>query len=383
MVSVTDDTSPAKWHLAHTSWFFERFVLSTWRPGRSPFHPQYDFLFNSYYEGLGNFLAKPERNFLSRPSIDEILRYRESIEHEIQEFLNEARAADFRNLAPILELGLHHEQQHQELLLMDTKRNFYANPLRPAYRSLAREDGETSVSQGFREFPGGLTKVGAECPAAGFAFDNERPRHREWLEPFAIAESLVTNGDFLEFIEDGGYATPTLWLSDGWDWKEAGAIAVPLYWEKVDGGWSEMTLGGMRWLSPSQPVAHLSYYEADAFARWRGSRLPTEAEWERAAADAPVDGPFLDLTKLHPASANGVHGTLWQWTSTSYGPYPGYRAFSGPLAEYNGKFMGNQMVLRGGSCVTPRSHYRVTYRNFFYPQQRWQFAGLRLAKDIV
>lgn len=376
-LSVTDDTSPPKWHLAHTTWFFERFLL---RPaGHAPVDPVYDYLFNSYYRGAGSFLEKRKRFHLSRPTMEDVLRYRKIVNERMIEVL----ANSVELPLDVIELALHHEQQHQELLLMDVKRNFYANPMRPAYDGNAPIVGAPAPASGWRIFAGGIAGIGAR-DGEPFAYDNEYGRHSVWLEPFALARRVVTNGEYLGFIEGGGYENPAYWLSDGWDWVRANGVSAPLYWERSGDKWHEMTLYGMRELELDAPVVHVNYYEADAYARFRRCRLPTEFEWEFAAEHDEIRGQFLDDECLHPLpeAASSLHGGVWEWTSSAYLPYPRYRGYSGILAEYNGKFFCNQWVLRGGSCVTPKEHYRRTYRNFYYPHMRWQFSGIRLARNL-
>jgi ergothioneine biosynthesis protein EgtB len=394
-VQSMPDASPLKWHLAHTSWFFETFVLAraaelglvrgSWRPH----HPQFGFLFNSYYEGAGERIARSERGLLTRPSLDEVLRYREQVDRGVRSLFEDGY--DISALAPVVTLGLHHEMQHQELILTDVKHLFSRNPLRPAYRNdEPRPPRSSRGPKPVREFVShraGLRSIGHESSA--FAFDNETPRHDVYCDAFELAARPVTNGEYLEFIEDGGYAKPTLWLSDGWAAVQQSGWTAPMYWERGGEGWSVFTLGGMRALDPSEPVAHVSYFEADAFARWAGARLPRESEWELAAEALPVEGNFLETGALHPgplpAGARGLSamfGDVWEWTQSAYSPYPGYRELAGVLGEYNGKFMCSQMVLRGGSCASARAHVRATYRNFFPPTARWQFSGVRLARDV-
>ncbi len=389
VVQAMADVSPPKWHLAHVTWFFENFIAAPYARGFAPFHPGFGYLFNSYYETVGSFFPRLQRGLLSRPTVDEIYRYRAHVDRVVADVIDTVGDKCWDEVARRIELGLHHEQQHQELLLTDLKYNFAFNPLRPAYRAAdkadaegsAPTDGSASRAAGWREFAAGVREIG--WAGDGFAFDNERPRHRVFLEPFRIADRLVTSGEYLAFIADGGYARADLWLSEGWktvkerDWK------APLYWERIDGEWWQMTLAGMRRVAEREPVCHVSYYEADAFARWAGKRLPTEAEWETAAASVAIRGNFRESGRLHPAPANGyaqLFGDVWEWTSSSYSPYPGYRPLAGSLGEYNGKFMVNQYVLRGGSCATPAAHMRTTYRNFFYGPDRWQFMGIRLAE---
>lgn len=388
-VSATEDTSPVKWHLAHTTWFFEKFFLESCLPGYKRVDPSFDFLFNSYYQALGRpILPKTQRSLITRPSYIEVLRYRASIDDKIKRLLETENFPLHEDAKFNLKLGINHEQQHQELLLMDIKRNFFANPKRPQYRtedeSIQPEPGHSSNSD-WVEFPGGFAMVGAQ--QGGFSYDIERPRSRFWLKPFLLAALPVSNSEFAEFVEEGGYGDPFFWLANGWDWICRERVTAPLYWEKSGDNWIEMTLYGMKELNPQEPVVHISYYEADAYARWKGVRLPTEQEWE-SAAGAVEKGQFLDANRLHPnrvtrnAALSGMHGGAWEWTSSSFSPYPGFSPFPGALSEYNGKFQCNQIVAKGGSCVTPREHYRASYRNFFYPHMRWQFCGIRLAKDL-
>jgi ergothioneine biosynthesis protein EgtB len=376
------DASPAKWHLAHTSWFFETFVLERSEPGFRPHHPAFRFLFNSYYQSVGPQYSRPHRGLLSRPTLAEVLDYRAAVDERVAALL--ARGVADEALA-VVELGLHHEQQHQELLLTDVKHLFGANPLRPAYRALPAPPRTEVAPLRFVRFDEGLRELG--YGGAGFAFDNEGPRHRAFVPAFALASRAATNGEYLAFIRDGGYERPELWLSDGFAWKEAEGVRAPLYWEERDGEWTTLTLGGARALRPEEPVVHVSFYEAAAYAAWAEARLPTEAEWEVVAASAPVEGNFVESGRLHPAPAPAepgltqLFGDVWEWTRSDYAPYPGYAPTAGALGEYNGKFMCNQRVLRGGSCASPRSHLRPTYRNFFAPNARWQFSGVRLVRD--
>jgi ergothioneine biosynthesis protein EgtB len=379
------DASPVKWHLAHTTWFFETFVLESGAPGYRPFHPQFRVLFNSYYNTVGDQYPRPERGLLSRPSLEEVFAYRAHVDERMQTLLNrELRAED--PAASVIELGLHHEQQHQELILTDVKHGLSCNPLRPAYRDVVSPAAGTAGALRWNNFAAGVYEIGHN--GDGFAFDNEGPRHRVALNAFEIASRPVTNAEYVEFIDDGGYRRPELWLSDAWATVQQRRWQAPLYWQPGEHGWDVFTLTGLRAVAPAEPVCHVSLYEADAFARWRGCRLPSEAEWEVAAAPEPVVGNFVEQGVFHPAAAAGaggleqIYGDVWEWTQSAYGPYPGYRAVAGALGEYNGKFMCNQMVLRGGSCATPASHMRATYRNFFYPDSRWQFSGIRLARDV-
>ena len=381
------DASPAKWHLAHTAWFFETFALSPHLPGYRPFHPQFAVLFNSYYNAVGPRWPRPQRGLLSRPTVAEVYRYRAHVDEQMAALFEPAPADVPRRVADVVVLGLNHEQQHQELLLTDLKHALAANPLRPVYREFVPHNGKPPALE-WHTFPAGVVWVGHD--GDGFAFDNESPRHRAFLEGFRLANRLVTNGEYLAFIEDGGYERPELWLSDGWAARQTHGWTAPLYWEREGGDWMTMTLAGPRPVDAGEPVCHISYYEADAFARWAGARLPTEAEWETAAATVPVGGHFAEAGHYHPGGAAAaddrgpiyqLYGDVWQWTVSPYVAYPGYAPPAGALGEYNGKFMCNQMVLRGGSCATPRSHVRRTYRNFFPPEARWQFSGLRLVRD--
>ena len=391
VIQSMPDASPAKWHLAHTSWFFETFLLKPARDGKSSSPDEYAYLFNSYYNALGERIARQKRGLLSRPTVAEIYRYRQSVDRQILEWLDSADEAILEEIAPLFVLGLNHEQQHQELILTDLKHAFGSNPVRPAYREWVSIPAPERSSLRWINYAGGLAEIGFEGTA--FAFDNESPRHKVYVEPHRLANRLVTNEEYLAFIEDGGYEKPVLWLSDGWNAKQSHGWTAPLYWEPSPGGWKIMTLSGEVAMVPSEPVCHISFYEADAFSRWAGGRLPREDEWELAAKALPILGNFLESEQYHPrtlaggAETAGAHpwqmfGDVWEWTSSPYSPYPGFRPAAGALGEYNGKFMCNQIVLRGGSCVTPRSHLRPTYRNFFSPEARWQFAGLRLAQDV-
>lgn len=409
------DASPAKWHLAHTTWYFEAFVLSHHDPNYRAFDPRFGYLFNSYYETLGNRHPRPQRGMLTRPDLATVLRYRAHVEDAVDTLL-----AQLHESAPeiaiavrrLVELGIQHEQQHQELLLTDLLHLFSLNPLAPVYRETPSRHAQAAatavaaaeVADDFVAFPGGSLVVGYGGEA--FAYDCEAPAHEVRLQPYALARRPVTNGEWLAFVEDGGYREPLLWLSDGWDRVREEQWEAPLYWRRDGAGWKSMTLHGERAIDPNAPVSHLSYYEADAFARWAGKRLPTEFEWEAAArstlrgragseTESPreqlpvVEGHFADDGYLVPAPARAgaahelqqLFGDVWEWTSSAFAPYPGFRPESGAAGEYNGKFMCGQYVLRGGSCATPRGHVRATYRNFFPPPARWQFSGVRLAED--
>ncbi len=349
-------------------------------PGYEPFHPDYGYLFNSYYETVGKRHPRPDRGLLTRPGAAEVGEYRRHVD-EAMTGLHRRRGSE--EVVALVELGLHHEQQHQELLLMDIQHVLSINPLSPAYRDLPSTSSSDARPQGWVEHPGGLVEIGHD--GTGFAFDNEAPRHAQWLEPFALADRAVTNGDWLAFVDDGGYRRPELWLSDGWAAVQEAEARAPMYWRWRDGGWTEFTLAGTEPLDLTRPVVHVSYHEADAFAHWAGGRLPTEAEWEAVAAGQPVEGRFLDPDRLRPETGPpgdlGLFGDVWEWTSSAYLPYPGFRPAAGAVGEYNGKFMVGQHVLRGGSCVTPPGHLRPTYRNFFPPGAQWAFSGLRLARD--
>lgn len=380
------DVSPAKWHLAHTSWFFETFLLKTFLPGYRPFHPQFEHLFNSYYEQVGAPFPRPNRALLSRPTVDDVFRYRTQVDEAMAALLASVDETQWSEVAARATLGCHHEEQHQELFLTDIKYNFSVNPLQPAYREdLPAAPAGAGAALDWIAQPGGMAEIGHA--GDGFAFDNETPRHRTLLAPHALAARLVTNGEYLEFIRAGGYQRPEFWLADGFRAAREHRWQAPLYWEKSDGRWWLFTLAGRRPLNEHEPVCHVSFYEADAYARWAGKRLPTEAEWETAAQPQRVQGNLRESGYLHPVPASPGHelaqffGDTWEWTASPYAPYPSYRAAAGALGEYNGKFMVNQLVLRGGSCVTPAGHVRASYRNFFYPADRCQFSGIRLADD--
>lgn len=390
VLAVTADTSPPKWHLAHTTWFFETFILRKLNKSYEPYRNEFNFLFNSYYKRLGLYLSKDKRNVLSRPTTQEIFEYRKVITSKVIEAVHELNNEEFLDILDTLELGIHHEQQHQELLLMDIKRNFYENPLRPKYNSDHSHGPYEGTDVVWHNLPSQLVEIGVPKHSQEFAFDNEKDMHQQWIESCMLSSHLITNDEYLAFIDEGGYDNPLLWLSDGWDVKEREGWTAPLYWEKEGQEWWVFTLGGMMPLDPAAPVVHVSFYEAMAFAKWKGARLPTEYEWETAARMEKSECTFLESHYLEPEPSlddhkmfSQIHGCVWEWTQSAYLPYPRYEKFHHGLSEYNEKFMVNQFVLRGGSCVTPRSHYRVTYRNFYYPHMRWQYAGIRLAKDLV
>ena len=380
-VQSMPDASPTKWHLGHSAWFFETFVLELLEHEFKPFHPAFRVLFNSYYNEVGDKHPRPQRGLLTRPSLEVVLDYRADVDRRIGRLL--AAGSIDATLLALVELGLQHEQQHQELLLTDIKHLLSRSPLFPAYGSTV-PCAEPAPALAWQEFAGGLVEIGHA--GSGFCYDNETPRHRVFLQPYRLASRLVSNDEYAAFVEAGGYAEPAFWLAEGWDWRATQARECPLYWQRGDAGWQEVTLGGMRPLDPQRPAVHISYYEADAYARWAGARLPTEAEWEHAAAGHPVCGHFADSGEFHPRPAAGgglmqIFGDAWQWTQSSYSPYPGFRTPAGAVGEYNGKFMVNQYVLRGGSCVTPEGHVRASYRNFFPASACWQFSGIRLAQD--
>ncbi len=385
-VQSMPDVSPTKWHRAHVTWFFETFVLADHEPGFAPFQDTYWFLFNSYYETLGPRYSRPDRGLISRPGAHEVGTYRANVDARMREVISSLDAGTLDKLTPVLELGFHHEQQHQELLLMDIKHVLSRNPLQPVYAGLPSPLAEPD-QLGWVDVEGGLVEIGHQ--GDGFRFDNEEPRHREWLEPYRLADRLVTNGEWLEFMSDNGYRRHELWLSDGWAKVNAETWRAPLYWHELDGVWFEHTLHGTFPVNPALPVSHVSFYEAEAFATWAGKRLPSEAEWEHAVAvtGASTDGANLaDGETFHPRAAEPSTGRLrqafgdcWEWTSSAYHPYPGFHPAPGAIGEYNGKFMSNQMVLRGGCALTPEGHARTTYRNFFPHAARWALSGVRLA----
>ncbi len=387
VVQAMEDASPTKWHLAHVTWFFETFILTKHLPGYRPFDDAFNYCFNSYYETQGPRQPRPKRGVLTRPSSERVFAYRAHVDEALGKLFARGEGPD-AEVARLIEVGINHEQQHQELLLTDVLALFAASPLRPAYRThrphaAASDPGPPN----WIEYAGGIRQAGHD--GNGFAWDNEAPRHDVLIHPFRLADRLVTNGEWLEFMADGGYRTATLWLADGWTTVNRGGWEAPLYWEQRDGQWLAMSLEGLQPVEPASPVCHISYYEADAFARWAGKRLPTEFEWEIVAQGVAVAGNTLATRALRPLPAEPatgqprqMFGDVWEWTQSAYLPYPGYRPPEGALGEYNGKFMVSQQVLRGASCATPDGHSRATYRNFFYPNQRWQFMGLRLAAEI-
>jgi ergothioneine biosynthesis protein EgtB len=388
------EVSPTKWHLAHTTWFFETFILKKWITAYSPAVPEYAYLFNSYYNAAGDMHRRDLRGLISRPTVDETKQYRASIDSHIDNLLADADEETLAELESLITLGVHHEQQHQELLITDIKHVFAQNPLHPEYRE-RKIDGPEADNIGiapvnFIEFDEAIVEIGHD--GLGFSYDNERPRHRALVSAFSLANRLVTNGEYLKFMDDNGYGRSEFWLSLGWMTVTEQRWSAPLYWEKRDGEWWNFTLSGFRPVDESEPVTHISYFEADAFANWAHARLPTEFEWERTAAKIDIDGNFVESQRFHPKPLTApprdqrlqqMFGDAWEWTRNAYSPYPGYRAAPGALGEYNGKFMCNQYVLRGGSCATSRKHIRKTYRNFFQPDKRWQFTGIRLARDLA
>jgi ergothioneine biosynthesis protein EgtB len=386
-VQAMEDASPTKWHLGHTTWFFEAFVLERRVSGYEVFDRNFNYCFNSYYESFGARQPRPQRGLLSRPSLGRVLSYRAHVDRALDALLGGGMELD-SDILQLVELGVNHEQQHQELILTDILALFAANPLRPAYRAQPRIIAQREPEPiEWIEYPGKIHPIGSDGET--FAYDNERPRHQALIHPFRLADRLVTNAEWLDFIDDGGYRAPSLWLADGWTAVNRNDWGAPLYWESRDEQWFAMSLDGLRPIERAAPVAHVSYYEADAFARWSGARLPTEFEWEAAAQDACRSGNMLSSGALRPLPADQPHsggprqmfGDAWEWTQSAYSPYPGYRPLKGAVGEYNGKFMVGQQVLRGASCATPEGHSRPTYRNFFYPHQRWQFMGVRLASE--
>ena len=376
------ETSPVKWHRAHTTWFFEAFILKPMAAGYQEIDPEYNYLYNSYYNGVGRQFPRPQRGLISRPDVAAVSAYRKHVDEAMLSLIANLPAARFDELRRLLVLGLNHEQQHQELIVTDLKHGFSINPLQPQWVAPCPAGPEPAPLK-WQEFTGGIHWVGSD--QEHFCFDNETPSHRVLIEDFCLADRPVTCGEFMQFMDDGGYHDPALWLADGWDWVQRNNVRSPLYWTDKDGCWHLYTLAGQREVDPHETLCHVSFYEAWAYAEWAGKRLPTEAEWEVAAADTAVDGHFADHGALHPRSAieparlRQLFGDVWEWTASSYASYPGFKPARGAIGEYNGKFMANQMVLRGGSCATPAGHIRPSYRNFFYPPDRWQFTGIRLA----
>jgi ergothioneine biosynthesis protein EgtB len=404
VVQSMPDVSPTKWHLAHTTWFFETFILRKFVPGYCAEIPEYAYLFNSYYNAAGDMHRRDLRGLISRPTVSQAQRYRASIDSHIDDLLSNPDEALLDEVEPILVLGIHHEQQHQELLITDIKHVLAQNPLYPVFRAAKAQspsgpkistDGSPVRPDQCVEFDQQIAEIGHN--GDGFAYDNEGPRHQALVPAFSLATRPVTNGEYIAFIEDNGYSRPEFWLSLGWMTVNEQRWNAPLYWTKRDGAWWNFTLSGLRRVNESEPVTHVSYFEADAYANWAGARLPTEFEWERAALSCPIEGNFVEAELFHPAVVSAasadkskkgqplqqMFGDVWEWTRSAYSPYPGYRAAPGALGEYNGKFMCNQYVLRGGSCATSRTHIRRTYRNFFQPEKRWQFTGIRLARDLA
>ena len=378
--------SPPKWHLAHTAWFFETFLLIPFLKNYRCYHPRFESLFNSYYDTIGDYHPRHERGLLSRPTVNEVYRYRAHVDEHMVQLLSTVDHPMQDDISLRTRLGIHHEQQHQELLLTDIKYNFFYNPLSPAYTKAIGISHQATQPLQWLSFEGGVHSIGFD--GDGFCYDNETPRHKYYLDDFRLASRPVTNAEFVDFIDDGGYRNPDLWLADAWKIINQQSWSAPLYWSLDDGQWHSMTLAGMQPLDMHAPASHVSYFEALAYARWTGKRLPTEVEWEVAAETVPIEGNFVENAHLQPVASEQdsplqqMFGDVWEWTQSPYTPYPGYKQVHGPLGEYNGKFMSAQMVLRGGSCATPRAHIRPSYRNFFYPHERWQFSGFRLAEDL-
>ncbi|MDZ7807270.1 MAG: ergothioneine biosynthesis protein EgtB [Gracilimonas sp.] len=385
VVQVTENASPAKWHLAHTTWFFETFLLEKELEDYDPINPQYSYLFNSYYLQTGVPHCRARRGNISRPTVKQVFEYRNSINEHVEDLINNASDEQYQKWGPIIEIGINHEQQHQELLMTDLKYMFSQNPLDIAYKKVERPRVESIPKLSWTSFSEGVYEVGHK--GQEFGYDNEFPRHKTYIHDFELANRLVTNAEFIEFMESGAYQQPKWWLDEGFSTVRDDGWKAPLYWEKKNGEWWQFTLSGMQKVDLNEPVTHISYFEADAYARWKGYRLPTEQEWEVAAQQLSTEGSFADKGYLHPIAQQNAEtglqqmfGEVWQWTQSSYAPYPGYEPLPGALGEYNGKFMCNQYVLRGGSCATSSSHFRKTYRNFFHANERWQFNGIRLAK---
>ena len=384
-IQTFPDVSPPKWHLAHTSWFFETFLLKPFLTNYQEYHEKFAHLFNSYYETVGTFHPRPERGLLARPTVKEVYAYRQAVNDAMQDLLSDENHAEYEEIINRTILGLHHEQQHQELLYTDIKHIFAYSPLRPVYREMEDPASQNPGSMEWLEIVSGVKEIGHT--GKGFGYDNEYPQHKIYQHDAQIASRLVTNGEFIEFIKAGGYQQATLWLSEGWKVVQQQQWRCPLYWEKQGDTWWHMTLSGFKPVDQHAPVCHVSLYEAEAYARWCGKRLPTEAEWELSAASEKIGGNLRDMDNLSPVAQQGsnkqFYGDVWEWTQSPYAPYPGYKTPAGAIGEYNGKFMSSQYVLRGGSCVTPAEHIRASYRNFFYPADRWQFSGFRLAEDSV
>lgn len=385
VVQVTENASPAKWHLAHTTWFFETFLLEKELKDYDPIHPQYSYLFNSYYLQAGVPHCRARRGNISRPTVKQVFEYRQNIDEHVINLINNAADEQYEKWGPIIEIGIHHEQQHQELLMTDLKYMFSQNPLNPVYKNAERPKAVSIPEISWIGFEEGVYEVGHD--GKEFGYDNEFPRHKTYIHDVELANRLVTNGEYLEFMGAGTYSEPKWWLDEGFSTIRDEGWEAPLHWRKIDGEWHQFTLSGLEKVDPNDPVTHVSYFEADAYARWKGYRLPTEQEWEVASESLLVEGNFADAGYLQPAALQTakaglqqMFGDVWQWTQSSYSPYPGYKPLPGALGEYNGKFMCNQYVLRGGSCATSESHFRKTYRNFFHANERWQFTGIRLAK---
>lgn len=386
VVQTMPDVSPTKWHLAHTTWFFETFLLKSFVDGYRDYHPRYSYIFNSYYNAVGDRHCRANRGQLSRPTVEEVFAYRRAVDERMQALLTEDSPAWSPRAGELIELGLHHEQQHQELMVTDLKHVFACSPLHPVYWNCAILYAPATPAMTFRSFAQSVEEIGHD--GEGFGYDNEFPRHQKVIHPFRIGSRLITNGEYMDFIADGGYERPELWLSDGWSAVRTQQWRAPLYWDREGDDWHYFTMNGYVKVNPYVPVCHVSYFEADAYARWAGKRLPTEEEWEVAFRGEEIKGNFVDSRCFHPLALTGpedertqAYGDVWEWTSSPYVGYPGYKPAAGAVGEYNGKFMSNQMVLRGGSCATSQSHMRPTYRNFFYPDQRWQYMGIRLADD--
>lgn len=384
VIQPMESASPTKWHLAHTSWFFETFVLEKFDDSFKSLHPQYAYFFNSYYLQTGVPFTRAKRGLLSRPTVKEVFTYREYVDDQVRNFIEQCDDSVWEKASEVVEIGINHEQQHQELILTDLKYLLAQNPLLPTYKKTDKVDGSTPSDINWISFSKGIVEIGNE--GNEFTYDNEHPKHSTYVQDFELADRLVTVGEYLQFMEDDGYKRSELWLDEGWSAVQAEIWEAPLYWFKKEGDWHIFTLSGVHPINNNEPVTHVSYYEADAFARWKGVRLPTEQEWEHACGAQAIEGNFVDNDLMHPVAASNkeglkqMYGDAWEWTMSSYAPYPGYKPLPGALGEYNGKFMANQYVLRGGSCATSKSHIRKTYRNFFHADARWQFSGIRLAK---